>query len=89
MTPNPQDNLQSRISHDLWRDMRDRWAVGKPMAVEERRGASVGWDGNGQVMWNQRPGGETVDEAGLEAMKTEAARVQQMAQEKVDAARKK
>lgn len=62
---------------------------GKLMAVEERRGASVGWDGNGQVTWNQRPGGETVDEAGLEAMKAEAARVQQMAQEKVDAARKK
>ena len=62
---------------------------GKPMAAEERRGASVGWDGNGQVMWNQRPGGGTVDEAGLEALRAEALRVQQMAQEKVDAARKK
>lgn len=62
---------------------------GKLMAVEERRGASVGWDANGQVVWNERPGGGTVDEAGLESMKAEAQRVQQMAQEKVDASRKK
>lgn len=61
----------------------------RPMAVEERRGASVGWDANGQVLWNERPGDATVDEAGLEAMKAEAQRVLQMAQEKVDASRKK
>lgn len=62
---------------------------GKLLAVEERRGASVGWNANGQVMWNERPGGGSVDEAGLEAMKAEAERVRRMAQEKVDASRKK
>ena len=62
---------------------------GKPFAVEERRGASVGWDQNGKLLWNEKSGGGLVDEADIEAMRAEAERVRSMAQEKFDASRKK
>ncbi len=62
---------------------------GKVLAVKERRGASVGWSSDGQVMWNEKAGGGEVDEAGVAALQADALRVLEMAQARVDAAKRK
>ncbi|GAA0712970.1 YbaY family lipoprotein [Dokdonella soli] len=62
---------------------------GKPMVVKQKGGATVGWGDNGDVLWNEKPGGGTVGDAEIRSFHDEALKVLQMAQEKVDAAKKK
>lgn len=62
---------------------------GKPMVVKQKGGATVGWGDNGEVLWNEKPGGGTASDADIKAMHDDALKVLQMAQDKVDASKKK
>lgn len=62
---------------------------GKSMMVQQKGGALVGWDADGKLLVNEKPGGGTVSDAELKALADDAARVLKMAQEKVDAGKRK
>lgn len=61
---------------------------GKPFVVKQG-GAMVGWDAAGAVVLNEKQGGGTVAEGDIKAMRDAATSALQMAQEKVDAGKKK
>ena len=60
----------------------------KPMYAKEGN-QSVGWDDSGAVIVNERPGGGTVGDKDIAAIHDQAMKAFQMAQEKVDAQKKK
>ncbi len=62
---------------------------GKLMAVKEKRGATVGWDDRGEVLWNEKAGGGSVDAAGIAALREDALKAQELAQAKFDAGKRK
>lgn len=62
---------------------------GKPMAVQQKGGALVGWGDDGGVLINEKHGGGQLAPAEIAAMHDAATKALQMAQEKLDAARKK
>lgn len=62
---------------------------GKPMVVKQKGGATVGWDDKGAVLWNEKPGGGQLGDAEIASLHDAAIKAQQMAQEKVDAGKKK
>lgn len=62
---------------------------GKPMVVKQTGGATVGWGDNGEVLWNEKTGGGQVSDAEVASLRDAAMKALQMAQEKVDAGKKK
>ena len=62
---------------------------GKPMVVQQKGGAMVGWSDNGEVLVNEKHGGGEVAPAEVASMHDAALKALPMAQEKVDAMRKK
>lgn len=62
---------------------------GKPMVVKQKGGDTVGWGDNGQVLWNEKAGGGSVGEAEIRSLHDDAMKALAMAQEKVDAGKKK
>lgn len=62
---------------------------GKPMVVKQQNGATVGWGDKGEVLWNEKPGGGSLGEAEIKSMRDAAMNALQMAQDKVDAGKKK
>ena len=61
----------------------------KPMYAQQQGGATVGWDANGGVVVNQKQGGGTLNDKELAPIHDAAVKAFQMAQEKVDASKKK
>jgi putative lipoprotein len=61
----------------------------KPMYAQQQGGATVGWDANGGVVVNQKQGGGTLSDKELAPIHDAATKAFQMAQEKVDASKKK
>jgi putative lipoprotein len=61
----------------------------KPMFAKQQGGATIGWDANGAVIVNEKQGGGSLNDKELGPIHDAAARAFQMAQEKVDAAKKK
>ena len=64
------------------------FADDKPMFVKQQGGNTVGWGDNGDVVVNEKQGGGTVADKDLAAIHDAATKAFQMAQEKVDAAKK-
>lgn len=62
---------------------------GKPMVVKQTGGATVGWGDNGNVLWNETTGGGQVSDADVASLRDAATKAQQMAQDKIDASKKK
>ena len=62
---------------------------GKPMVVKQNGGATVGWGDNGDVLWNAKAGGGEVGQAEIRTLHDDAMKALQMAQDKVDAGKKK
>jgi putative lipoprotein len=62
---------------------------GKPMAVQQKGGALVGWSDDGTLLVNEKHGGGEVSAADAAAMHDAATKALPMAQEKVDATRRK
>jgi putative lipoprotein len=62
---------------------------GKPMVVKQKGGATVGWSDDDQVLWNEKPGGGTLSDNEVKALHDDAVKALHMAQEKVDAGKKK
>ena len=61
----------------------------KPMYVKQQGGATIGWGDNGDVVVNEKAGGGEVDEKEIESIRDAATKAFQMAQERVDAQKKK
>lgn len=62
---------------------------GSPMVVQQRRGATVGWDADGTLLWNEDAGGGELDDAGVSRLREEAEAVFRRAQAKADEGRGK
>lgn len=62
---------------------------GKPMVVKQKGGATVGWDADGKLLWNEKPGGGELSDADAKSLYDDAVKVLQMAQDKLDASKKK
>jgi len=62
---------------------------GKPMVVQQKGGAMVGWSDDGTLLVNEKHGGGEVSAAEAASMHDAASKALPMAQEKVDATRKK
>ena len=62
---------------------------GKPMVVKQTGGATVGWGDGDDVLWNEKAGGGQIDDAEIANLRDAAMKALQMAQEKVDAGKKK
>jgi len=61
----------------------------KPMFAKQTGGATVGWDDNGTAIVNEKQGGGSLSDKELGPLHDAAAKAFQMAQEKVDASKKK
>lgn len=61
----------------------------KPMFAKQQGGATVGWDANGAVVVNEKQGGGALTDKELAPIYEAAVKAFQMAQEKVDATKKK
>jgi putative lipoprotein len=61
----------------------------KPKYVKQQGGATIGWGDNGDVVVNEKAGGGEVDEKEIESIRDAATKAFQMAQERVDAQKKK
>ena len=61
----------------------------KPMFAKQTGGATVGWDDNGNVIVNEKQGGGSLSDKELGPIHDSAMKALQMAQEKVDASKKK
>jgi exosome complex RNA-binding protein Rrp42 (RNase PH superfamily) len=59
------------------------------MYVKQQGGATIGWGENGDVVVNEKAGGGEVDEKEIESIRDAATKAFQMAQERVDAQKKK
>lgn len=62
---------------------------GKPMVVKQTGGATVGWGDNTDVLWNEKAGGGQASDADIASLRDAAMKALQMAQDKVDATKKK
>ena len=61
----------------------------KPMFAKQQGGATVGWDDSGSVIVNEKQGGGTLDDKELGPLHEAATKAFQMAQDKVDASKRK
>ena len=61
----------------------------KPLFVKQQGGATIGWDDNGGVVVNEKQGGGTLSDKEIAPIRDAATRAFQMAQEKVDAMKKR
>ena len=61
----------------------------KPMFAKQTGGATLGWDDNGGVVVNEKQGGGTLNDKELAPIHDQASKAFQMAQEKVDATKKR
>jgi putative lipoprotein len=61
----------------------------KPMFAKQQGGATVGWDDNGNAIVNEKQGGGSLNDKELAPIHDAAMKALQMAQEKVDASKKK
>ncbi len=61
----------------------------KLMFVQQRGGASLGWNDAGEVIVNEKRGGGQLEQNEIDALREAALRAQRMAQERYDASRKK
>jgi len=61
----------------------------KPFFVKQQGGATIGWDESGAVLVNEKQGGGNVADAELKSIHEAATKAFQMAQEKVDAGKKR
>jgi putative lipoprotein len=61
----------------------------KPMFAKQQGGATVGWDANGGVVVNEKQGGGSLSDKELGPIHDAAQKAFQMAQDKVDASKKK
>ncbi len=61
----------------------------KPMFVKQQGGATIGWDDTGGIVVNEKQGGGEVGDKDISAVRDSAMKAFQMAQEKVDAAKKR
>ena len=57
--------------------------------VKQTGGATVGWGDNGDVLWNEKAGGGQASGADIASLRDAAMKASQMAQEKIDASKKK
>lgn len=62
---------------------------GKPMMVQQKGGAMLGWGDDGNVLVNEKAGGGTLTEAEIKSLTEAATKALQMAQEKVDAGKRR
>lgn len=62
---------------------------GKPMFVQQKGGAAIGWGDDGKLLVNEKRGGGELSQAEVDSLRDAAAKALQMAQEKLDATRKK
>lgn len=62
---------------------------GRPMMVQQKGGALLGWGDDGNVLVNEKPGGGTVADADIKSLADAATKALAMAQEKVDAGKRK
>lgn len=60
----------------------------KPMFVKQQGGATLGWDDNGGIVVNEKPGGGALSDKEIGPIHDSAMKAFQMAQEKVDAMKK-
>ena len=60
----------------------------KPMFVKQSGGATIGYDDNGGIVVNEKPGGGSLNDKELTPIHEAATKAFQMAQEKVDATKK-
>jgi putative lipoprotein len=60
----------------------------KPMFAKQTGGATIGWDDNGAIVVNEKPGGGSVSDKEAASIHDAAMKAFQMAQEKVDAQKK-
>jgi putative lipoprotein len=61
----------------------------KPMFAKQTGGATVGWDDTGTAIVNEKQGGGSLNDKELGPLHEAATKAFQMAQEKVDASKKK
>ena len=61
----------------------------KPMFAKQQGGATVGWDDSGSVIVNEKQGGGSLGDKELAPIHDAATKALEMAQEKVDASKKK
>jgi putative lipoprotein len=61
----------------------------KPMVVQQKGGAMVGWGDNGEVLINEKSGGGNVGDGEIKSLADAATKALQMAQDKFDAGKKK
>ena len=61
----------------------------KPMFAKQQGGATIGWDASGAVIVNEKQGGGTLGDKELGPIRDAAQKAFQMAQDKVDASKKK
>ena len=62
---------------------------GKPMMIQQKGSATLGWGDDGSVLVNEKSGGGALTDAEIKAQTEAATKALQMAQEKVDAGKKK
>lgn len=62
---------------------------GKPFVVKQQGEGIVGWNAEGAVVLNEKPGGGTIGEGDIKSMRDAAMNALQLAQDKVDAGKKK
>jgi len=62
---------------------------GKPMMVQQKGGAMVGWGDDGKLLVNEKRGGGEVSQGEVDSMHDAAVKAGQMAQERYDASKKK
>ena len=61
----------------------------KPLFAKQQGGATIGWDDNGGVVVNEKQGGGSLADKDIASIHDSATKALQMAQEKVDAQKKK
>ena len=61
----------------------------KPMFAKQQGGATIGWDDNGNAIVNEKQGGGSLADKDIASIHDSATKALQMAQEKVDAQKKK
>ena len=62
---------------------------GKPMFVQQKGSASIGWGDDGKLLVNEKRGGGEESQGEVDSMRDAAVKAGQMAQEKYDASKKK
>lgn len=62
---------------------------GKPIYAKEQGGATIGWDDSGEVLINEKAGGQTATDQEIQSIHDAAMKALQLAQDKVGASKKR